>query len=222
MTICFLIAGLFAIFSVFAFFGHAFSNTGTTINPSMFKLMFGIEGTYNGYVIYWKQFAGLTALFVLEILIIVLVLTGFIFLYLCKNKRKILVVIFSMLVLLCTTTSIMSFCTLSITNVNQDGFYEITLGVGPWIYSCMQLVSIALFVVGLALLNNAKKTMYLPSDRKLNNRVIENSNSSQDVNKSELTENEKADLIIKYKKMFDDGILTKEEFETKKTELLNL
>ena len=35
-----------------------------------------------------------------------------------------------------------------------------------------------------------------------------------------LTEQEKADLILKYKKMCDEGIITQEEFEAKKKDLL--
>ena len=35
-----------------------------------------------------------------------------------------------------------------------------------------------------------------------------------------LSEQEKADLILKYKKMLDDGIITQEEFERKKKDLL--
>jgi hypothetical protein len=36
---------------------------------------------------------------------------------------------------------------------------------------------------------------------------------------SALSESEKADLILKYKKMLDEGIITQEEFDKKKSEL---
>jgi hypothetical protein len=39
-------------------------------------------------------------------------------------------------------------------------------------------------------------------------------------NKPELSEVEKVDLLIKYKKLLDDGILTQEEFDAKKKDLL--
>lgn len=47
------------------------------------------------------------------------------------------------------------------------------------------------------------------------------SSSSTPTTKKILTEDEKIELINKYKKLLDDGVITQEEFESKKSDLLN-
>ena len=42
------------------------------------------------------------------------------------------------------------------------------------------------------------------------------------VNKMDASELNNADVIFKYKKMLDEGVITQEEFDTKKKQLLNL
>jgi hypothetical protein len=77
MIVCFVSAGIVTIFSVLALFGDAYSNTGGTIIPNVFDLMFGTTKTYDNYVFQWKQYGGLTFLFVWQILASLLSFAGF-------------------------------------------------------------------------------------------------------------------------------------------------
>ena len=57
--------------------------------------------------------------------------------------------------------------------------------------------------------NNIPRNMPNPLNKPVNN-----------TNKTVLSENQKIELILKYKKMLDEGILTQEEFDKKKSEIL--
>ena len=52
-------------------------------------------------------------------------------------------------------------------------------------------------------------------------RPTTSTSSSTSTTKKVLTEDEKIELINKYKKLLDDGVITQEEFESKKSDLLN-
>ena len=89
MITCIVISGIIALLSIFAFFGNVFSYGGLP-NPNMFQLMFGGSESYQGYFIEWKQFGGLTFLFVLQILIMIVAIISFFICYNIKNKKDIL------------------------------------------------------------------------------------------------------------------------------------
>ena len=84
MVVCIVIASIISMLSIFAFFGYAFSNTGGTAIPNMFHLMFGGSGTYEGYLIQWKQYGGMLFLFILQMVIIAVCLINF---YICYKMR---------------------------------------------------------------------------------------------------------------------------------------
>ena len=225
MIVCFISAGIVTIFSVFAFFGEAYSNTGGTIIPNVFDLMFGTERTYSGYYVQWKQYGGLTFLFAWQILASLLSIAGFLA---CnrvgkrKNNGLLGVVVSSALAVMAFVSMILSFCTLSITDINQGGTYDVRLGMGPIMYSLLQISVIVLSLIGIVLhfvqSPNGKPCILRAFSNNENDRSPRTEAKANST--SGLGESEKADLIIKYKKMLDEGIITQEEFDKKKTELL--
>ena len=89
-------------------------------------------------------------------------------------------------------------------------YLDIRLGPGPIAYTTMNMVAIVLLIVGNIL------NLVNPTYRYYNIEAYK----SQLKQNHGLSESAKVDLIIKYKKMLDDGIITKEEFEQKKKDLL--
>lgn len=228
MVGCIVISGIIALLSIFAFFGNAFSNTGGTVIPNMFQLMFGGSGTYQGYVIQWNQYGGLTFLFVLQIFIMIVAIISFFICYNIKaNYREEShgVVVSVIMGLMSIVALIVSFCTLAITDVNQNGYYNVQLGFGPIFYSILNIIIVVLLIIGIVLNHTqpsysyrSRTSSYRPSTSSTYpSSTSQNNNLST---KPTLSENEKADLILKYKKMLDDGIITQEEFDKKKKELL--
>ncbi len=234
MLACLVVASIIALASIFAFFGDAFSNTGGTGGPNMFNLMFGSAGNFQGQAVLWKQYGALTFLFVLQILIMVMAIIGFIVCYnieeKCGNEMN-GVTVSVLMAIMSLVALIISFCTLSITNVNQNGQYNLQLGSGPVSYSVMHIIVFVLLVTGVLLYNSKHSSgqrirtnrSYKPSP---STHYTNTTSSSLNTPKNDpqpkpvLSESEKIDLILKYKKMLDEGIITQEEFDKKKKELL--
>ena len=229
MVACIVIASLLSFFSIFAFFGRTFGND-LNIGPNMFDLMFGNDG--------WKRFDGMTFLFVLQILIMIVAIVGFAIAYKLYSEdidenKGITVSIFS--IILSLIVSIMSFCTLPITEAVDIGA---KLGLGPILYSVLHILSIAVLIIGFFVSGSGQTTdeeararyfETLPKStdapektyKSSYGEMVYNDQSQKSMKSSkELSENEKADLIIKYKTMLDQGILTQEEFDEKKKQLL--
>lgn len=228
MVICIVMSGIIALLSIFAFFGNAFSNTGGTAIPNMFQLMFGGSGTYHGYEIQWKQYGGLTFLFVLQILIMIVAIISFFICYNIKfnyEDESHGLVISVIMGLMSIVALIVSFCTLTITDINQNGYYNVELGFGPIFYSILNIIIVVLLIIGIVLnyiqpsysFRNMTSSYGPSTSSTYTSSTSQNNNPST---KPTLSENEKADLILKYKKMLDDGIITQEEFDQKKKELL--
>lgn len=225
---CFVVATIISALSIFAFFGNAAANTGGTAIPNMFQLMFGGTGNYSGYMIAWKQFGGLTFLFVLEIIIIIMAAVTW---CVCKiaydDGPKIGCAIVSGI---CSLVAlIISFCTLSITKIPYG--YGVTLGFGPIFYSILNIISVLLIAVGVIyhFVSENRYTYrrrYTPSSTygsssyTSSSSTTSSSPSAQETQKAKLSENEKADLLIKYKGLLDSGVITQEEFDAKKKEIL--
>ena len=234
MVICIVIAGIIAMFSIFAFFGNAFSNTGGTAIPNMFHLMFGGSGFYQGYLVQWKQYGWLTFLFVLQILIMIVAIVAFVICYNIKSnygEESRGVEVSVIMILLSLAALIISFFTLTITDINQDGYYNVQLGLGPILYSVLHIITIIMLIGGIVIYVVQPSCTYRPkststykpysSQTVLNAKSSESAASKPNVSpKTTLSENEKIDLILKYKEMLDDGVITQEEFDKKKKELL--
>lgn len=227
MATCFMIATIISALSIFAFFGNAYANTGGTAIPNMFQLMFGSSGNYSGYIIVWKQYGGLTFLFALEIIIIIMASITW---YVCgaayEDIWKIGCAIFSGI---CSLVAlIISFCTLNITNVDPYG-YGVTLGLGPILYSVLNIISVILITGSVIyyFVNESKyiiyRNKYIPKSTCSSSSTSSATSSistTQANQKEKLTENEKAELLLKYKGLLDSGVITQEEFDSKKKEIL--
>lgn len=87
MINCVIVACVIAIASFFAFFGASITYPSSLDidSPSMFKLMFGYTEEAYGYKVEMKACTGLTILFVIEILIIVLAIVALLIAYKSKN-----------------------------------------------------------------------------------------------------------------------------------------
>ena len=214
MIYCIVISGIIALLSIFAFFGRAVIASGDTIIPTMFNLMFGgTENINKYYVIQWTRYDVLTFLFVLQIIIMIVAILSFIICYNLDTDYKAhthILIISVIEILLCLTASIISLLTLEITGVNVGNNLDIRLGPGPIAYTTMNMISVVLLIVGNIL------NLVNPTYRYYNIEAYK----SQLKQNHGLSESAKVDLIIKYKKMLDDGIITKEEFEQKKKDLL--
>ncbi len=225
MIVCFVSAGIVTIFSVFSFFGDAYSNTGGTVIPNVFDLMFGTTKTYDNFFLQWKQYGGLTFLFVWQILASFLSIAGFLA---CdrirkrKNNGLLGVAVCSALAVMAFVSMILSFCTLSITDIKQSETYDVRLGMGPIMYSLLQISVIILSLFGIVFhlvqSSNGKPLILRAFSNDENDCSLRAATKVSSA--SGLSESEKADLITKYKKMLDEGIITQEEFDNKKTKLL--
>ena len=223
MTICIVIAGIISILSIFAFFGNAFSNTGGTAIPNMFQLMFGGTGVYQGVFIQWAQFGVLTFLFILEILIIIIAMISFFISYKVHEmdySENVGIIVSVVSILMSLVALIISFCTLQITDVNDGGYYNVQLGFGPVFYSVLHIIVIIILVVGIIVGKKQSSYSLVSAYKKPSSSLSSSSYFKPVATEPSLSENEKAELILKYKKMLDGGIITQEEFEKKKKELL--
>ena len=227
MVICIILASVMAFFSIFAFFGDAFSNTGGTAIPSMFKLMFGGTGVYSGYEIKWNLYGVLTFLFVFQICIMINAVAAVYIAYRAKvyyEKEK-GVFVSICLGIMSLVALIISFCTLEITDIDPNN-YGVKLGAGPIMYSIMHIFVILILSVGISIYYYQRNKYYSQlqtharNDERLANSDGLAKGEGRIVSKKDLSENEKIDLLLRYKKMLDDNIITQEEFDKKKKELL--
>lgn len=236
MVYCIVIAGVIAFLSIFAFFGNAYSNTGGQVIPNMFHLMLGTGQNYQGHIIYWKQFGGLTFLFVLQLLIMFAAMIAFFIafrIYRDDGEESSGVIISVIMMIMSLIATITSFALLAITKVNEGNSYaKVELGFGPIFYSILHIVVIIVLIVGLIKNkidedNAARYRMYkYKMQQQQKAAAASTATSSSTVSKPaptakpSLSETEKVDLIMKYKQMLDGDIITQEEFDKKKKELL--
>lgn len=222
-------ATIISALSIFAFFGNVFSYPGGKPIPNMFQLMLGGRETYSGYTIVWEPYGGLTFLFVLEIIIIIMaVVTWCVCRIAYDNGPKVWCGMFSGF---CSLVAfIISFCTLSITKA--DPLKDIELGAGPILYSILNIISVLLITGGIIYhcvcesiytyrIRYAPRSIYGSSSYTSSSKTRSSSSAAQGTQKPpKLSENEKADLFLKYKGLLDSGVITQEEFDSKKKEIL--
>ena len=215
MVGCLIFGTIISSFSIFAFFGNAFSNTGGSAIPNMFQLMFGTGGTYSGYYITWKSYGGMIALFVIQIINILVSLITW---YICtkdnNNSQKVACGVFS--ILLSVTNTILSFCTIPMTGISSS--FGVRLGAGPIIYSVLNIVSILVILVGIVgtFGKYSFNKGYVPSSEYKALKESKENNKRGDI-----SEEERIDLISKYKSLLDSGAITQEEYDVKKKEILD-
>lgn len=158
-TILIGLASIIGVASIFCFFGAAEKAVVTigpisemVTGPTMFTAMFG--GTYQGLPIDLQP--GMLALFIIEILIILLALTLIIGNLTKKLKTKASICLTSMIALLTLTAVIMSFCTVQLCGDGDfggsiEGFFSasVKLGAGPISYSVLGIIGIIANVIGV-------------------------------------------------------------------------
>ena len=226
MVACIVIAGIISILSIFTFFGDAFSNTGGSVIPNMFHLMLGGKSTYQGYVFEWKQIGGLTFVFGIEIVMILLSFRAFYIAYKIKNDdidEEKAIHLSSIQFMFAITATILSFSTLALSNISSSSSgSNVKLGFGPVFYGilCMIVAILHLIVILLSINSGPNYRVSRISSYRSSSGYTPSSTSTSSTSKPVLSENEKADLLIKYKKLLDDGTITEEEFKQKKNKLL--
>ena len=231
MVACIVIAGIISILSIFAFFGDAISNTGGSVVPNMFHLMLGGKTTYQGYIIEWRQIGGLTFLFGIEIVMILLSCVAFYFAYKIKNDdidEEKAVHLSSIQFMFAITATILSFSTLALSGTSgYSSSSSVKLGFGPVFYGILSMIVAILHLIVIILSINSGVNYRVSRTSNYHSSSYYNPASSANrptstpaTSKPELSENEKADLLIKYKKLLDDGTITEEEFQQKKNKLL--
>ena len=217
MIICSVIACVIVIFSIFAFFGSPISLSGYKVITNMFDVIFG---EYNN-----KPYAWMIILFILQVIIMLFALIELFVCYKVKfgNADEFTVQSFSVTISIFSLAAlIISFCTLNILGIKDSS--NVSLGAGPIAYSIMHIVAIILYIGGIFIEKYVSSYTHMKYKYNRNNipRNIPNplNKPVNNTNKTVLSENQKIELILKYKKMLDEGILTQEEFDKKKSEIL--
>ncbi len=160
MTICFVVACLLAICSIFAGFGPAYVLETALGNGSstMFDHMFGTDGGI-------QRSPALTWLFCCE-LIIILAVVAIVVLYFVLNDKKQknnLVVLGSLgLSFLSLAGGVTAFCTMNILGINATSttYASVKMGAGAIVTGIMLLLAFCGFIayVVLAFLKKSKKS----------------------------------------------------------------
>lgn len=218
MFICILIAGIIAILNIFSLFEKAIVDEG--IDPSMFDVMFGLKSSIAGHEFEWKQYGLLTFLFVLQVIIMIVALISFFVLYKVKYEYESetwCVFVSVLMAILSLAAAIISFNTGNIMDV-PPGY----LGFGSVSYAIMNCIICILSGSAIGIYRKqSEMKVYPPKHFVSHNEPTKSTISLQrPTSTPSLTEKDKVDLLLQYKKMLDDGVITQADFEKKKTELL--
>lgn len=217
MVVCIIVVALMAIVNTFTFFVDALANTGGTIVPSLLDFMFGLEIVPG---LWWKQYIGLTILFIIQMVIVVGALIGFFVAYKLKKgaigmgpiKAYALIMI-----LLLGASAVLAFLTIQLSGGEAFSSAGVTLGLGPITYGSLNVSITLVLLFGVLFSRKAPVKHYAgprPTTRPDRSEFYKLNNPLSD-------EDAKADLILKYKQMLDDGIITQEDYEKKKKDILS-
>ncbi|MGM9873476.1 MAG: SHOCT domain-containing protein [Bacilli bacterium] len=239
MAICLFAASFIGALSIFCLFGNFFSNVSQP-SPNAFDLIFGTTKYYNingsYYKATWQRFDILTTLFVFECLIVIFGLVGLFISYQLANhyadekKTNIFFIIFALLSFLVAILAICGF-----ENVrNKLGGYLADIGAFYLIFILCKFAIVCLCIVyfviyllsklGYGFIKKQKRS-YITASYNRNKPIDAISNCNKPINKPndtsiEKNEDEKIEAIKKYKQLLNEGIITEEEFNKKKSELL--
>ena len=206
-------SGILSILSIFMFFGSAPSYV------NMFK-------------------AGINFLLIWQILIMIVALIAIfvaVKIHLEDFKESTGVAIAVISLIMSFVALICAFCYIPLCGMGGPGAH---LGVGPILYAVTHIIISIILLIGLYNFSSKRPVQkngssfnkgtnngqpYNPvTGKPLSNKPQAKVTSTKPATeKDNLTENEKADLILKYKKMLDDGIINQEEFDKKKKDLLS-
>lgn len=188
------IAALLSMASTFAMLLPIASLSGSV---NMIKSALGIDCTAT-----WSN----TAILIIQIIMIILNI--FIIISAAKKYKNYHRVKFIRVIQI-TLSSIMvlfAFLTLSIIGVPSGA--GISLGAGPIIFGIVNLLVILFIILSFVYLNKKEDIIEETTDSNKNVKNVKNK------------EAENIDLLLKYKELYNKKIITKQEFEKKKKELL--
>lgn len=236
MIATFIIACVVGAANIFCFFAPALSYTPEYFpNPygnqvdvtkyTMFNYIFGLKERKNGNIYeYIEKTPGMSFLFALHIFIIILAILGFVLLIAYKRNRisNKFISIFSIVgIALTALSALAAYSTPIILKVNS---YYYTWGFGPIVYCILQIFVIILFAAVLHGYHTDK--IYAEARKAANNQKKPNSRphrASREIRNEQIEhskKDDKVDLILKYKRMYDNGEISEEEYNKKKDELL--
>lgn len=229
-----------AIVALFAMFGSVIDEF--PYKMTMFDLTFG---TNIGGELYYKTNTGMVFIFLFEIICIIVALISIIktignLISYSDEMNGIGYYVTSCLFSLIAL--IMSFCSISLLEEDLDLPIHLdsvlSLGAGPIAFSVLHIFSI-LFIVGGILLNVYKSSRRAYYARRANyyrsvsgnaiqgtttsvqrNNAQQVTNGAQTTSEEKRSEEEKIVLLEKYHKLLENNIITQEEFDAKKKEIL--
>lgn len=222
MFIYSVISVIIAFVNIFLFFGNAvvFTNVEFSMpDISMFKLMFGgtikIEMLGTETIMPIEHSPGMLVLFILQLLIM-FVAIAVLFFNVLNRKEDCGAFLCVIMGIMCLLASLISFFTLQIYGYDTKNS---SLGAGPIIYSIFNLIIVILLVIHF---RNVIYEKFVKKYRQtqLSSKIAYAPKQTFTQAKPTLSEDEKANLILKYKKMLDEGVINLEEFAKKKKELL--
>ena len=208
---------------------------------TMFDLTFGKN---IGGELYYKMNTGMVFIFLFEIICIIVAMISII-----KTIKNLIssseemngIGYYGTSCLFSLIALIMSFCSISLLEEDLDLPIHLdsvlSLGAGPIAFSVLHIFSI-LFIVGGILPNAFKPSQRAYCARRANNyRSISGNaiqgttsvqrnnaqqvtNGAQTTSKEKRSEEEKIALLEKYHKLLETNVITQEEFDTKKKEIL--
>ena len=233
MIATFIIACAVGAANIFCFFAPALSftpeyNGRSQIDIcqfSMFNYIFGAKGVINDRFYYdIKGVGGMTFLFILQLFVIFLAIIG-LGLLLAYKRYKITEVFFGVVpvvgIILCALSALVAYSTPMILKVDT---YQFTWGFGPIAYCILQIFVIILFAAVLHGYHTDK--IYAEASKAANKQKKPNSRphrTSREIRNEQMAntkKDDKVDLILKYKRMYDNGEISEEEYNKKKDELL--
>lgn len=157
MNISLYIMAFISMASFLCCFGPCFSNIGSSITPTLFDLMFGMESHRDNMYIARNAYGGLTFLFSLVIIIVLLGFYLFV-MFLAEASKKRLIIVSGLINFFSLHASILAFCSLIITKT----YLNATLGFGSILLGVCYLVNVICFFVALLFYykGNVKKVEY--------------------------------------------------------------
>lgn len=226
-----ILGNLLALFAIFSMFGEAISGFELT----MFDFAFGVKINEQDII---PQSMGVYSIFLVEIICVIISLYFFLRLIFnfikyphyaavsYFNNHTVEPMVLSLFSLLAT---ILSFCSLVLIKVDNNGItnlvHDLKLGVGPIAISVMNILSILCCVGSLIGIFYDKKISMIVNRLQKKNIAVEKETEATNeplaqTNTALITEEEKIALLEKYHKLMVEKIITEEEFNNKKNQIL--
>lgn len=236
MIATFIIACVVGAANIFCFFAPALSYTpeyfpnqyGSQVDVTkytMFNYIFGLKERKNGYIYeYIKTTPGMSLLFAFHIFIIILAILGLVLLIAYKRNRisnKFISILSVVGIAFTALSALLAYSTPMILKVNS---YDYTWGFGPIVYCILQIFVIILFAGVLYRYHTdkvyAEATKAANKQNKPGSRPHRTSREIRNEQIEHSKQDDKVDLILEYKRMYDNGEISEEEYNKKKDELL--